>query len=230
MKYKTYYVGGCVRDEIMGIQSKDIDLVMLAPSFDDMRTAVLESGCKIFVEKPEYLTIRANHPSLGPVDFAIARQDGSYTDGRRPDNTTIASSLVQDLSRRDFTMNAIAKDMQTGEYIDPFNGIQSIQDGKLKAVGNARDRFNEDKLRVFRALRFTIQKSFHMHYDISDAIGRMTILDFNSVSTERIREELLKMFKVNAFRSMLLLFKDYPVLGDVIENRGIWFKPTTEMW
>jgi tRNA nucleotidyltransferase (CCA-adding enzyme) len=175
MKYKTYLVGGAVRDEILGRPNKDLDFVMLAPSFNDMRDALLADGCKIFVEKPEYLTIRANHPKLGAVDFACARKDGNYSDGRRPDSTEITTDLVADLSRRDFTCNALAKDVDTGEIIDPFNGRRDIQDKMLVAVGNPITRITEDKLRAFRALRFSVTRSFIMDYPLTQAIRYFSV-------------------------------------------------------
>ena len=154
MKYKTYLVGGAVRDEILGKPNKDLDYVMLAPSFDAMRGALLDAGCKIFIEKPEYLTIRANHPILGSVDFACARADGNYSDGRRPDSTDITSDLVKDLSRRDFTMNAILREPETGHVIDFFDGIADAKAGLIRCVGDPAARFREDGLRILRALRF----------------------------------------------------------------------------
>jgi tRNA nucleotidyltransferase/poly(A) polymerase len=226
--FPTYLVGGAVRDELLGIPCKDLDYVMVVPSFEAMKQELLSQGCKIFVEKPEFLTIRCKHPELGCVDFACARKDGCYTDGRRPDSTDIASNLEQDLARRDFTCNAIAKSLEHGRLLDPFHGVEAIEDRQLRAVGSARARFDEDKLRAFRALRFAITKNFRLDTEICNAIGSMTPMQFDAVSTERIREELIKMFKVNPARSFSLLNKDFPVLWDVVVNRGIWFRPTTE--
>ena len=228
MAYPTYLVGGAVRDKLLGIPCKDLDYVMLAPSFIAMRDALLKSGCKIFVEKPEYLTIRANHPQLGCVDFACARTDGTYTDGRRPDSTEITTDIELDLSRRDFTCNAIAEDVVTGRIIDPFDGQFAIKQKILMAVGNAERRLSEDKLRAFRALRFTVTRSFIMDYPLIQAIRNLALpSEFDSVSTERIREELNKMFQRDWLFSMHQLTQ-FGTLTQVIRNRGIWFKPTTE--
>ena len=162
-----------MRDEILGVPSKDLDYVVLVPSFQALKDDLLAQGCKIFVEKPEFLTIRASHPSLGCVDFACARKDGNYTDGRRPDTTEIADNLTQDLARRDFTCNAMAKGLD-GQIFDPFNGQKDMADGILRAVGAARVRFDEDKLRPFRAVRFAITKNFRIDHDIRNAIGSLT--------------------------------------------------------
>jgi tRNA nucleotidyltransferase (CCA-adding enzyme) len=228
MTFKTFLVGGAVRDELLGVKSKDLDFVVLAPSFAAMREALLVDGCDIFVEKEQFLTIRAKHPVLGCVDFACARRDGNYTDGRRPDDTSITLDLREDLARRDFTCNAIAKDVESGELTDPFEGRKAITDRLLRAVGSARARFDEDRLRAFRAVRFACTKSFRIDGEIWEAINAMTPLQFEAVSTERIREELLKAFWANPERAFSLLNNDFPTLWQVTLARGIWFKPTTE--
>lgn len=226
--YPIYLVGGAVRDEVLGLPCKDLDYVVVAPSFKAMRAELLSQNCKIFVEKPEFLTIRAKHPELGCVDFACARKDGNYTDGRRPDSTAIAENLEQDLARRDFTCNAMAKSLEHGRILDPFGGMRDLEQGLLRAVGSARARLDEDKLRAFRAVRFAVTKNLRIDHEIANAIGSLTNNSFDAVSTERIREELLKMFRVNAERSFALLNNDFPVLWNLIMRRGIWFRPTTE--
>ena len=228
MKFRTYLVGGAVRDELLGLPCKDLDYVVLAPSFEAMQQDLLDDGCKIFVEKPEFLTIRCKHPVLGCVDFACARKDGNYTDGRRPETTAVAETLEQDLARRDFTCNAIAKSAGNGVLLDPFKGAEDIFNCLLRAVGDAVTRLSEDRLRAFRAVRFAVTKKFKIDRDLWEAINRLTPIQFDAVSTERIREELFKAFRADPERSFTLLVKDFPVLWDVVRQRGIWFKPTTE--
>jgi tRNA nucleotidyltransferase/poly(A) polymerase len=229
MNFRTYLVGGAVRDEVLGIPCKDLDYVMLAPSFEAMRDHLVnEQRCTIFIEKPEFLTIRCKHPVLGCVDFACARKDGNYTDGRRPDTTTIAETLEQDLARRDFTCNAMAKSLEHGRILDPFGGLRDLEQGLLRAVGSARARLDEDKLRAFRAVRFAVTKNLRIDHEIGNAIDSLTYDSFDAVSTERIREELLKMFRIHAKRSFNFLSNDFPVLWSLIMHRGIWFRPTTE--
>lgn len=228
MKFKTYLVGGAVRDQMLGLTSKDLDFVVMAPSFDAMREDLLADGCEIFVEKLEYLTIRAKHPRLGCVDFACARRDGNYTDGRRPETTEVAQTVEEDLARRDFTCNAIAVDVVSGEVVDPFDGRWAISRGVLRCVNSARARFGEDSLRVFRAVRFAVTKHFVIDGEIWEAINAMTSNMFDGVATERIREELLKAFQKDAKRTFELLMRDFPLLWEIASNRGIWLKPTTE--
>jgi tRNA nucleotidyltransferase (CCA-adding enzyme) len=227
MRFKTYLVGGAVRDEVMGKPSKDLDFVMLAPSFDAMREQLLADGCKIFVEKPEYLVIRAHHPKLGAVDFAVARKDGLYKDGRHPDSTSIATDLTQDLARRDFTCNAMAKDVDTGAIIDPFGGQEFIKAKVLGSVGNPNARFQEDRLRVFRALRFATCKGFELANDLAAAIAIQRPHHFANVSSERIREELTKMFAHDGLLA-IYYFNRFPHLWELAQSRGIWLKPTLE--
>jgi tRNA nucleotidyltransferase (CCA-adding enzyme) len=228
MKFKTYLVGGAVRDEILGVNPKDLDFVVMAPSFEAMREALIEDGAKLYTEKPQFITIRCHHPKFGAADFACARKEGSYTDGRHPDEVSIADNLEQDLARRDFTIGSMAKDIETGEIFDPFNGRADIRDRIIRCVGNPFDRFNEDKLRVFRALRFAIQKEFYIHDSITEAITSIIESSYDGVSTERINEELTKMFIVNSWRATYYLFQAHPQLARLMESRGIWLSPTTK--
>jgi tRNA nucleotidyltransferase (CCA-adding enzyme) len=201
---KFYQVGGCVRDMLMGHKSKDIDFVVEAASYDAMKAAVIERGCDIKLEKPEYLTIRAVCPQHGGVDFVLARKDGNYYDGRRPE-TVEAGTLFDDLQRRDFTCNAIAMH-EDGTLIDPYCGALDIASGILAAVGNARDRFEEDKLRILRALRFAITKNFILDHEIIKYIKNEPASGyFTGVSVERVREELNKCFKFNTLTTLLML-------------------------
>lgn len=224
---KIFQVGGSVRDKILGIDSKDIDFAVEAESFAEMREMIIARGGKIFLETEKFLTIRANVPQLGSADFVLCRRDGAYSDGRRPESVVIGD-IFDDLARRDFTMNAIAIDIETGAILDPHDGRKDIEDFKIRCVGSASNRFHEDKLRMFRAVRFAVTKNFRLDHEINNAIGAFTPKQFDGVSTERIRDELLKMFAVNTKRSFRLLTNDFPVLWDVVEQREIWLKPTTE--
>lgn len=226
--FKTYLVGGAVRDELLGVPCKDLDYVVLAPTFDKLRESLLEVGCKIFTENPKCLTIRAKHPTLGCVDFACGRKDGNYTDGRHPDDTCVTQVLEEDLARRDFTCNAMAKSLEHGRILDPFHGQRDVEDRILRAVGSAMQRMTEDRLRAFRALRFAVTKGFRVESDIYNAIGTMTHMQFDCVATERIREELMKAFKHDSALAFKLLTVDFPLLWEVTKARGIWFRPTTE--
>lgn len=246
---KMYMVGGCVRDEILGVSSKDIDFsCVLDPSdlpdrslsvtnltpFEVMRDNLVAMGFKIFLETPEYFTVRAQFPirsfrdldamdDQGNVipakrltaDFVLARKESSYTDGRRPDRVEIGT-LEDDLARRDFRMNAIAKDAE-GNLIDPFNGVQDINERVIRAVGDAYDRLSEDALRAVRALRFSVTKQFRIDHELRFAMESASVLDslVNNISDERIKDELSKMFRYDTLASVRELAA-YPLLTEAM--------------
>lgn len=178
----------------MGVRSKDIDYVVEAPSYEAMVAWIQERG-SIFLEQPEYFTVRAHITGKQPADFVLARKEGKYTDGRRPDHVE-AGTLLDDLSRRDFTVNAIAYNEETDEYIDPFDGRGDLQRNVLRCVGTARDRFSEDALRLLRALRFKITKGFELDTAVWECLHSSILADLlrDNVSTERKREELQRCF------------------------------------
>jgi len=229
MNAKFYLVGGAVRDKLLGTQSKDLDYAVEASSYEEMIAAIKERGGEIFLEKPEFATVRAKLPQLGAADYVLCRKDGYYSDGRRPDSV-MPGTLLDDLSRRDFTINAMAID-ENGRYIDPFNGIQDLNKRYIRCVGDARERFSEDSLRILRAFRFAITKEFELDKLIEDAICDPNISDLiRNVSGERIREELYKCFRHNTFATIDYLFKEYPHIGALLLNPEsvIWLKPTLE--
>ena len=137
--------------------------------------------------------------------------------------------MNDDLARRDFTMNAIAKDVTTGEVFDPHSGWQDIDARIVRCVGDPAKRFQEDALRVIRALRFAVTKEFRIEENTENAIHNFVMFNFQrfeATSTPRIREELLKMFSHDSLRSFLLL-QSFGLLW-LLDKRGIWLKPTIE--
>lgn len=230
MNAKFYLVGGAVRDEILGVKSKDFDYSVEAPSYQDMVNAIIERGGQIFLETPKFFTVRAKVPRLGAADFVLCRKERDYTDNRHPDTVEVGT-LYDDLSRRDFTMNAIAKD-ENGNYVDPFNGIKDVKNGIIKCVGNPLDRFKEDALRMLRALRFSVTKRMlldgDIHYILKD---NLIVNNLLNISVERIREELYKMFMFDTFASMRLLQK-YDCVFNVLfylDRRGLKLIPTLKV-
>lgn len=223
---RIFKVGGCVRDEIMGTKIKDIDFAVEAPSFDAMRSEVLDRGCTIFLESPQFFTIRAKHPEMGPVDFSLCRKDGIYRDGRHPEDVSVGT-IIDDLGRRDFTVNAIAQDIDSGELIDPFEGQKDIALRIIRGVGSVADRFEEDKLRAIRGLRFSITKDMELHSSVVAAIHGLSVEDFKGVSTDRIRDEFFKMFSFDSTGTCKLFFA-YPTMFSLMAERGLWLKPTVE--
>ena len=227
---KIYLVGGAVRDELIGRSCKDMDYSCEVGSYEEMKDEILAAGGTIWQERPEFLTIRARIPDLGDADFVMCRKDGQYFDGRHPE-TVEPGTILDDLSRRDFTMNAIARDMETGGLIDPHGGIPDIEKKMIRSVGNATDRFGEDQLRMLRAARFSITLNFMLSREVQTAMKNPSLLrDLSAkIPQERIREEIHKMFHADTHRSLLLL-QEFEGLRSVVFNghKGIWLKPTTE--
>lgn len=210
-----FEVGGCVRDSLMGVDSKDVDFVVVAPSFEEMRERIVGEGFKIFLDTPEFFTIRAGVPEGHPLrtrtrdaDFVWARKDSATSDGRRPD-FVLPGSLLDDLERRDFSMNAIARDPFSGELIDPFGGRLDIRDRIIRFVGRPQDRIREDGLRVMRGFRFMITKDMVLDGLTAEAMhSDLAVEMLGKVSAERIQVELDKMLNADMERTMDLLVRD----------------------
>jgi tRNA nucleotidyltransferase/poly(A) polymerase len=191
-----------------------------------------DEGFTIFLSTPDCFTIRAkfpsNHPNTGMVaDFVLARKEVGYVPGtRRP--ILELGTLEDDLRRRDFTLNALAED-EDGNIIDLFNGIEDLKRGYLRTPLPCTDTFNDDPLRILRAIRFCITKGFWIGDYMNDTIRyydyetKMTV-----VSIERIREELYKCFKHDTLKTLNTLH-EYPALRNYIfESGALWLKPTME--
>lgn len=229
---KFYYVGGCVRDELIGLEPKDFDFVVLVSSFEEMEREILINGGEIFLRKPEFQIIRGKLPKIGAADFALPRKDGEYKDNRRPDTTEIASTLYEDSCRRDCTINAMYKNVESGEIIDYHYGEDDLNRGIIRAVGNPEDRIKEDALRLLRFFRFSITKNFRLDYDlyVCYLYSEYTRL-LKNVSPERIREEIFKCFRFDMHKTLgLLTSSSYKYLYEEIFNdrTKIWLKPTME--
>lgn len=240
---QIFKVGGCIRDKFLGIDSKDIDFTFVCEEsqtveqgWSEMRSWMLDMGFEIFLETPDCFTIRAKFPKdhkfTGLVaDFVMARKEVGYMEGtRRP--ILELGTLEDDLLRRDFTLNALAEDVD-GNIIDLFGGIEDLKDGVLRTPLDARITMMDDPLRILRALRFTITKDFVMSDDIWEAMKQEGILKKLelTVSGQRIREEIDKMMKFNTIRSFRLLMDVDSIIPGFLElifKDGMWLKPTFE--
>lgn len=242
MDFRFYEVGGKIRDEILGLNSKDIDYsavpseellkqVQSAHSmFNILETSLKEEGFEIFLVTPDCFTIRAKFPKghkyQGVADFVMARKEVGYIMGTRTP-IVLPGTLEDDLSRRDFTVNAMAKD-DDGNIIDLFGGMEDLKNMVLKTPLNTKVTFDDDPLRILRAIRFSITKGFSLKYldyyiNNYDYETKMKV-----VSTDRIREELHKCFKHDTMYTLETL-QDYPTLKRYIfENKLMWLKPTNE--
>lgn len=223
---RLFEVGGHIRDELMGIESNDIDYTVEADSYESMRDWVFSSHEKVFFETPDKFTIRALKSKGDARDYVLARKEGPYSDGRRPDWVK-PGTIEDDLARRDFTVNALAREVDTSEIMDLFGGVEDIKTKTLRAVGSAHDRFEEDSLRVLRAIRFIVTKGFSPDEEIRQILDSGTFSDkLSSVSTERIREELLKCMKFDTPATIMFLSSIHSSFTDAIFSNGLWLEPT----
>ncbi len=241
--FNFYEVGGKVRDEILGLQSKDVDYVAVPSDelrkdissahtmFGILETYLKEEYFEIFLVTPDCFTIRAKFPKghkyQGVADFVMARKEIGYIPGTRTP-MVVPGSLYNDLERRDFTLNALAKD-ENGEIVDFFEGIKDLKDGILRTPLPTEATFNDDPLRILRAIRFSITKGFTIPEPMSLTIE---VYDYETkmgvVSTERIREELFKCFKHDTLKTLEMLSR-FPRLKEYVFNKNIlWLKPTME--
>ena len=242
---QIFKVGGCVRDKLLGLESKDIDFTFVLDDertveegFEIMKDWLDDHGFTIFLSTPECFTIRAKFPSghknEGMVaDFVLARKEVGYEEGTRRPILEIGT-LEDDLIRRDFTVNAIAED-EDGMLIDPFGGGQDIIDGVLRTPMDPMVTLMDDPLRILRAFRFSLTKNFLMDEKLQAAISQREAWDKMKlvVSQERIREELTKCFKHDTISTLGMLFvieEQIPgVVADILLANGLWLKPTTEL-
>jgi tRNA nucleotidyltransferase (CCA-adding enzyme) len=185
--HKAYIVGGCVRDALLGEEPHDWDICTSAIP-DQVMTVFCNERIITTGLKHGTITLLING---NPYEITTFRIDGKYTDNRRPDNVNFTSCILDDLKRRDFTINAMAFNFNEG-LIDPFNGKVDLQNNLLRCVGNPNDRFEEDALRILRAMRFAIKYNL----DLDDETYEATITNKNglkNISKERIASELEKM-------------------------------------
>ncbi len=229
---KIYIVGGAVRDELLDKKPNDMDYCVLAKSYKEMKDWLLKSDFTIFQEREEYMCIKAKFPhgSKHKVgDFTLCRKDGFYSDHRRPDNVEVGT-LFDDLARRDFTINAIAKDTETGELSDPFHGQKDLDAKIIRCVNSSYDRFHEDPLRLIRALRFAVQLNFTLHKDIIECLNNPELYKMlDKISVERKMIELNKMFKANTVEAFKIL-KTLPdeFYNHIFKNNEIWIQSTNK--
>lgn len=240
---QLFEVGGCIRDEILGLDSKDIDFTVVLTDeeaaqgdpYYTMNDQLRDWDFRIFLETPEFFTTRARFPTREnnvryqglTGDFVLARKESEYTDGRRPD-VVEAGTLEDDLARRDFTMNAIAK--SPAGFIDPFNGIADIEAKVIRAVGDPLDRLREDALRAVRALRFSVTKNFTIDPTLAFAMNSVAVLDSirNKISDERIQQELSKMFRFDTVTSITRL-NEFPQLTAAMFNGSVSLDATLKL-
>jgi len=249
MLFKMYEVGGKVRDELLGLKSKDVDYVAVpneellskfktaTEMFDVLIEHLTNEKFEIFLITHDCYTIRAKFPKdhkyEGVADVVMARKEIGYIPGTR---TPIVEpgTLYDDLERRDFTLNALAKD-EDGTIIDFFNGKKDLKDRILRTPLDCNITFDDDPLRILRAIRFSITKGLIIPEDMMRTI---ITYDYRKkmgvVSGERIRDELYKCLKYSTIDTLDYL-GDFPALRNYIftrvqaDNNPLWLEPTFKL-
>ncbi|MCX7666600.1 MAG: CCA tRNA nucleotidyltransferase, partial [Gemmataceae bacterium] len=189
--YVAYFAGGCVRDEILGLQPDDYDVATSArpEQVTALFRRTVEVGASFGVV--EVIGPRDDQGQFLKVQVATFRSDGIYLDGRHPEQV-VFSSPQEDAARRDFTINGMFLDPLSGTIYDYVGGQQDLARGILRAIGRAEDRFSEDRLRMLRAVRMSARFRFPLEEQTFSAIQKMAS-GIQAISAERICEELRKM-------------------------------------
>lgn len=220
--FEAYLVGGCVRDLLLGREPKDWDITTNATP-EEIQQAFPDS----FYEN-EYGTVGVKtgsaDPRLAIVEVTPYRTESGYSNKRHPDKVEFGTSLLADLARRDFTVNAVALDDSKGQIVDPYDGQKDIKDKMIRAVGDPTARFNEDALRMLRAIRFVAELGFGIEGATAAAI-RENSKHLSHVSRERVRDELVRILNSKQPMNALVLANQLGVLelisADLIRGIGV---------
>ncbi|MFY9187516.1 MAG: HD domain-containing protein [Bacillota bacterium] len=185
--YEAYIIGGAVRDSLIGKTPSDWDIASSATPEDVKK--VFEEDCIPTGKRFGTSTVLIKGEKVEVTTF---RMESAYSDGRRPDSVTFSKTLRDDVARRDFTINALAYDIRQNGVIDYFGGLQDLEDGIIRTVGDPEDRFSEDSLRMLRAIRFAVELGFEISPDTLRGIEKLHA-SIQKISHERIQEELSRM-------------------------------------
>ena len=201
--YSAYLVGGAVRDIFLKKKASDWDVATNATPQDVMNLFkfVVPTGF-------EHGTVTVHFKKV-EIEVTTFRTEAGYSDGRHPDKVNYAATIEEDLSRRDFTMNAIAVDLKDGKIVDPFNGRHDIKKKVICTVGNPHERFMEDGLRPIRAIRFASKLGFNIEKSTYGEIFNNDVkMKIASISVERFRDEFMKMMEAEKPSTGLKMLED----------------------
>jgi len=220
--YQAYLVGGSLRDLLLGKTHSDWDLAT-----DAQPSAVMELFPHHYPTGIAHGTVTAHHRRLA-LEITTFRSEGTYTNGRHPDRVTFVSSIEEDLSRRDFTINALAYDPIADKFMDLFGGTTDLSKGIIRAVGDPAERFNEDGLRPLRAIRFAVQLNFDIEEQTYSAVRRAKER-FLCVAAERVRDEMQKIMLAEKPSLAFELLRKVGYLEDILpELLEGWSVPQNE--
>ena len=214
--FEAFFVGGSVRDQIIGRAIHDVDIATSATPQEIK--SIFPNTADVGIEHGTVLVIDKN----GTYEITTFRTESNYSDFRRPDSVQFVRTLTEDLMRRDFTMNSMAMD-KNGEIIDPFNGRKAIEQKRIVTVGNPHERFHEDALRMMRAIRFVSQLGFELDEETFRSLQENGELLLH-ISVERILMEMEKLmegpYRVQAFQ-LLLESSLYQFLSSLMNDREV---------
>lgn len=223
--FEAYAVGGCVRDLLLGKEPKDWDVTTSANP-QEIQTLFPKS---FYTNDFGTVTVQTGSSSLQEIEVTTYRIDAEYNDQRHPDSVTFTKSIREDLARRDFTINAMALQSDTGSatsapdsvtidgmvIIDPFGGLKDLHNKFIRAVGNPKERFSEDALRLMRAIRFSAQLGFTIEEYTLRAITEYAP-SIEAISHERIRDEFVKIVMSNHPEPAMNLLQETGLLAIIL--------------
>jgi poly(A) polymerase len=228
--YQAYFVGGCVRDLLLGFAPEDYDVSTDATPAQVMKVfpetyAVGAQFGVVLVPVPQRdsdvaSNVATNHSERGVVEVATFRSDVGYSDGRHPDEVRFSKDPREDVERRDFTINGLMLDPETEEVLDFVSGRKDLEAGIVRTIGDPERRFAEDKLRMLRAVRFAARFEYSIDpatfYAIQPLAG-----EIHQVSRERVRDELTKMLTEGHARRAFLLLDETGLLREVLPEISV---------
>ncbi len=222
--FEAYLVGGCIRDLLRGEKPRDWDIATNA------KPSKIEKIFPNYFSDNKFGTVtvltESEDPSLKEIEITPYRSEEQYTDKRHPDKIEWVRNIEKDLSRRDFTINAIAADLEDSdlEIIDPFKGQKDLEKGLIRTVGKPGERFSEDALRIMRAVRFATVLSFEIESKTQKAV-KDSASWLKAISKERIRDELMKIIMSENASQGIDLLRELNLLKYVIpeleEGHGV---------
>ncbi len=238
--FSAYLVGGCVRDLVLGREPADFDVATSASPDEVMRIfpQTYAVGAQFgVVLVPALRDGEGGERAKYAIEVATFRSDGLYSDGRHPDQVRFSHEARLDVQRRDFTINGLLLDPLTQEVLDYVGGRQDLEQGIIRAIGQAHQRFSEDKLRMLRAVRFAARFGYQIERQTFEAI-RDLASKIHQVSRERIRDEILKMLTEGQARRAFELLDETNLLPEVLPEvkkmQGVeqppQFHPEGDVW
>jgi poly(A) polymerase len=229
--HQAYLVGGCARDILLKREPADYDVATDATP--DRVQSLFPQSLAVGAQFGVIIVVDGDQQ----VEVATYRSDVGYSDGRHPDHVVYASSAQEDVQRRDFTINALLLDPESGEVLDFVGGRDDLRAGIIRAIGKPEERFREDKLRMIRAVRFAARFRYAVHAATFSAIFKLAP-DVSQVSAERIRDELTKLLIEGAARRGFELLDESRLLAqllpEIVAMKGVeqppQFHPEGDVW